>query len=254
MSALTALTVISQSAPVRCSACGSVSIKALGEKDFAYSCNDHFAGTAQFPFADAPIQYHRCTACQFTFTGSLDDWSPQDFKDHIYNADYVLADPVFVDVRPTRNSQMVAGLWNRALQDTVVLDFGGGNGAFARGLQSMGHRCHTLDAFHGQDTPDLQTSYDLVTCFEVIEHVPHGDLDTWFASLLSYVSPSGTVLLSTELLDENMDLSNWYIAPRNGHISLHTAASLGALAKRHGLSLSSINHEMHLLRRQVAHP
>lgn len=159
------------------------------------------------------------------------------------------ADPVFADIRPTRNSQMVAGLWNRALQNTVVLDFGGGDGTFARRLQAMGHRCHTVDPFHGEDTPELLDSYDLITCFEVIEHVPHGDLDAWFTTLLGHLSPQGTVLLSTELLDADMALSNWYIAPRNGHISLCTSASLRALAARHGLSVHSVNHEMHVLRR-----
>ena len=68
-------------------------------------------------------------------------------------------------------------------------------------------------------------------------------------ALAEATSPQGTVLLSTELLDADMALSNWYIAPRNGHISLSTAASLRALAARHGLSVFSINHEMHVLRR-----
>ena len=251
-SPLTDLPELPPQAPPHCSACGAASPQPLGDKDFAYSCNDHFEGAAQFPCADAPVRYHRCGSCQFTFTASLDGWSPRDFKAHIYNADYVRADPVFVDIRPTRNSQMVAALWNRALQNTVVLDFGGGDGAFARGLQAMGHRCHTLDPFHGEDTPELLDDYDLITCFEVIEHVPHGDLDAWLTTLLGHLSPRGTVLLSTELLDADMALSNWYIAPRNGHISLHTAASLQALVGRHGLSVHSINHEMHLLRRQAA--
>lgn len=221
----------------------------LGDKDFAYSCNDHFEGRAQFPFARAPVTYHRCRVCQFTFTAAMDAWQPHDFKAHIYNSDYILADPVFMEVRPQRNSQMVAAMWNRALAHTVVLDYGGGDGAFAKRLQAMGHRCHTLDPFHGEDTAELLPSYELITCFEVIEHVPHADLDDWLRGLLTHLSATGTVLISTELLDGDLSLSNWYIAPRNGHISLHTSASLQALAARHGLSLYSISHEMHLLRR-----
>ncbi len=254
MPASIALPALSCQVPLRCHACGAASPQALGDKDFAFSCNDHFEGQSQFPGADTPVRYHRCGTCQFTFTASLDNWSAQDFTAHIYNADYVRADPVFVDIRPARNTQMVAALWNRALQDMVVLDFGGGDGAFARGLLAMGHECHTVDAFHGEDTPELLSSYDLITCFEVIEHVPHGDLDGWMATLLGHLSPQGTVLLSTELLDPDMSLNNWYIAPRNGHISLHTAASLQALASRHGLSVYSINHEMHVLRRHAACP
>ncbi len=245
-----ALPLLSRQAPLCCAACGAVTLSFLGEKDFAYSCNDHFEGCAQFPFAHAPVGYHRCDACQFTFTAAMDAWPRQAFKQHIYNEAYVRADPVFVDVRPDRNSQMVAAMWHRALQDTVVLDFGGGDGAFARRLQAMGHACHTVDAFHGNDTPTLQTTYALITCFEVIEHVPHGELNAWLADLASRLDAGGTLLLSTEVLDADMGLGNWYIAPRNGHISLHTYASLRALAVRHGLSLYSINHEMHLLRHQ----
>jgi predicted TPR repeat methyltransferase len=250
----TALPALSHQAPWRCSACLAVAPQLLGDKDFAYSCNDHFEGQPQFAAAHAPVRYHRCGTCQFTFTASLDGWSAHDFKAHIYNADYVLADPVFVEIRPARNAQMVAALWNRALAGTVVLDFGGGDGAFARALQAMGHRCHTVDAFHGEDTAELLNRYDLITCFEVIEHVPHGDLDAWMATLLGHLSAQGSVLLSTELLDADMALGNWYIAPRNGHISLHTAASLQALASRHGLSVYSINHEMHVLRRTGSPP
>ena len=249
MTATTDLPALSDQAPSRCSACGSADVQPLGDKDFAYSCNDHFEGSAQFPPADAPVRYHRCGHCQFTFTAALDGWAASDFQAHIYNAEYVRADPVFVDVRPKRNSEMVAALWNRALQDTVVLDFGGGDGSFARSLQAKGHRCHTVDPFHGEDTPELLDRYDLITCFEVIEHVPHGGLDAWFTTLLDHLSADGTVLMSTELLDADMALSNWYIAPRNGHISPHTTASLKALAARHGLSVYSVNHEMHLLRR-----
>jgi len=250
MSSPTALPALSDHVPVRCSACGASALSNVGDKDFAYSCNDHFEGRAQFPVAHAAVPYLRCTACQFTFTAAMDGWQPQDFRNHIYNSDYTLADPVFVDVRPQRNSQMVAAMWNRALQHTVVLDYGGGDGAFAQRMQAMGHRCHTVDPFHGEDTSELLPSYDLITCFEVIEHVPHADLDAWLAGLLGHLSPTGTVLISTELLDADLSLDNWYIAPRNGHISLHTTASLTALVARHGLSLYSINHEMHVLRRR----
>lgn len=243
------LPALTHAAPSHCSACGGHTLHLLGEKDFAYSCNDHFAGAPQFAPAQVPVVYHRCADCQFTFTPALDAWPPQAFKAHIYNEAYVRADPVFVDVRPQRNGQMVAALWHRALQDTVVLDFGGGDGAFARSLHALGHRCHSVDPFHGHDTPELLASYALITCFEVIEHVPHRDLDAWMCRLLSHLSEHGSVLLSTELLDADLSLHNWYIAPRNGHISLHTAASLRALAARHGLSVYSLNHEMHVLRR-----
>lgn len=234
---------------MQCSVCGAKALSCLGDKDFAYSCNDHFQGASQFRFEDASVAYHRCEGCRFTFTASFDHWAPADFKAHIYNEAYLLADPLFPHERPWRNSQMVSALWNRALADTVALDYGGGDGSFARMLNEMGHRCHSVDAFHGGHEIEPGATYDLVTCFEVIEHVPHRDLDAWFATLVGHLSPHGTLLMSTELIDDNPELGNWYIAPRNGHISLHSAHSLRTLAARHGLSLFSINHEMHVMRR-----
>ena len=57
MTATTDLPDLSDQPPTRCSACGAVSPPPLGDKDFAYSCNDHFEGAAQFPRADAPVRY-----------------------------------------------------------------------------------------------------------------------------------------------------------------------------------------------------
>ncbi len=235
--------------PVCCSVCGCRRLSFLGVKDLAYSCNDHFQGQAQFAFANAPVGYHRCDACGFTSTSALDAWSYEDFKTHIYNEAYVFADPIFEVVRPQRNSEMVSVLWGRSLLGISVLDYGGGDGAFSRFMQERGCSCVSVDAFHGGDVLVPGTVYDLVTCFEVIEHVPHLELAAWFAGLVAWLSPTGTLLLSTELLDAHPGIDNWYIAPRNGHISLHTGASLRALAAPHGLTVYSVSNEMHLFRR-----
>lgn len=223
-------------------------MKYLGDKDFSYSCNDHFQGQSQFETSHLPVPYYRCEACAFTLTAAFDDWLADDFKAFIYNDSYLLADPQFSSERPWRNAQMVAALWNRALLTTVLLDYGGGDGTFARHLHEKGLKCQSYDAFHGGQEPEPGKTFDIVTCFEVIEHVPHRDLNDWFSRLSCLLSPGGTLLLSTEVIDSNPEIDNWYIAPRNGHISLHSSTSLGLLAKRHGMSLMSINHEMHLLR------
>ncbi len=235
--------------PVCCSVCGCRRLSFLGVKDLAYSCNDHFQGQGQFAFANAPVRYHRCDSCGFTSTSALDAWSREDFKAHIYNEAYVFADPIFEVIRPQRNSEMVSVLWGRSLLGISVLDYGGGDGAFSRFMQERGFSCVSVDAFHGGDVLVPGTVYELVTCFEVIEHVPHLDLAAWFAGLVAWLSPSGTLLLSTELLDAHPGIDNHYIAPRNGHISLHTGASLRALAASHGLTVYSVSNEMHLFRR-----
>ena len=84
-----------------------------------------------------------------------------------------------------------------------------------------------------------------MTCFEVIEHVAHGQQVAWFAGLRRHLSAAGTLLLSTELLGAAEPVQHYYIAPRNGHISLFSGKSLAWLGKRYGLRFASSPRHMH---------
>ncbi|MDD2545572.1 MAG: class I SAM-dependent methyltransferase [Burkholderiaceae bacterium] len=252
MSLAASLPPLQTGVPPHCGMCQSRQLSALGHRDFGDSCNDHFSGMRQFPVHGVAVPYHRCTACGFIFTAAFDAWAPEDFKAHIYNDDYVRADPPFPLARPVRNSQMVASLWWRARGRSKVLDYGGGNGVFARQLCALGLECQSTDAFHGGERPAPGTVFDLVTCFEVIEHVPHAEQAAWFAGMVEYLAPQGTLLLGIELVDAQTRQDDWYIAPRNGHVSLHSSQSLQRLAATQGLHVHHINPEFHLLRRAAA--
>ena len=167
--------------------------------------------------------------------------------DHVYNDDYPLTDPPFLEERPHRNAQVVAGLWHRAKGATTVLDYGGGNGCFAAALARHGLACESTDVFYGARQPS-RTVYHIVTCFEVIEHVPHAHQAEWLGGLRRYLAADGTLLMSTEVLEGMTTVNHYYVAPRNGHLSIHSPKSLRALARKLSLDVYSINHEMHLLR------
>ncbi len=237
--------------PGRCSICLAPGPVLIGERDFGDNGNDFFAGQRVFEPYGVAIRYHRCGTCRFTFTNAFDAWSAADFKAHVYNDDYPLTDPPFLEERPLRNAQLVAGLWHRDKGRTTVLDYGGGNGRFAALLAQQGLACDSVDLFYAQGQPS-QPAYDIVTCFEVIEHVSHSHQIEWFAGLRRQVAATGTLLLSTELLGPADPVDHYYIAPRNGHVSIHSADSLRRLARRFDLDVFSINREMHLLR--PAHP
>jgi 2-polyprenyl-6-hydroxyphenyl methylase/3-demethylubiquinone-9 3-methyltransferase len=219
----------------------------VGEKDFGHSGNDFFQGTRQFDDYGVSIAYYRCSACGFTFTNAFDSWSRADFRSYVYNEDYCRADPPFETERPQRNAALLSGLWHSAKGQAVVLDYGGGNGALARHLSALGLECHSCDVFYG-DAFTTQQRYSIISCFEVIEHVPHRDQGAWFQHLIKRLAPGGTLLLSTELLSATADVHHRYISPRNGHISVHSRQSLGTLAQRFGLTVFSVNAEMHFLR------
>ena len=57
----------------------------------------------------------------------------------------------------------------------------------------------------------------------------------------------GTHASDRHLSAESGDLSWWYAAPRNGHISLHSHRSMQELAKRYSLSYLAISEQTHVL-------
>lgn len=220
----------------------------MGAKDFGHSGNDHFTGTRQFADHGVAIEYFRCGGCGLMFTAAFDGWTPDDFQQHIYNADYVHADPPFAGERSARNAAMVAGLWHRDKASLRVLDYSGGAGGMAAALGLLGMACDSCDPYYGIAAPNR--SYAVVTCFEVLEHVPHQDLRPWFKELASHLEPQGTLLLSTEVFGSDISAAHWYLCPRNGHITVHSARSLQLLAASVGLQVYSVNAEMHFLRRK----
>jgi hypothetical protein len=143
---------------------------------------------------------------------------------------------------------MVAALFWREKDTLKVLDFGGGRGLFAAELTRSGFRADSLDSYY-ECGAQTDTDYDLITSFEVIEHVPHSDQCAWLVQLKSHLkaSPESTALIGTELMDGH-DFSWWYVSPRNGHISIHSRRSLSTLCERAGLTVQSISRSVHLLR------
>jgi len=239
---------LNHAVPSQCTVCGGLNLSFLGEKDFGISGGDFFAGRRLYKDHGQVISYHLCESCGFVFSVAFDGWGREDFIRHIYNDDYVIGDPPFLEERPKRNAAMVAALFWREKDTVKVLDFGGGRGLFAAELTGFGFRADSLDAYH-EPGADTDTDYDLITSFEVIEHVPHSDQYAWLVQLKSHLKASteSTVLIGTELMDGN-DFSWWFVSPRNGHISIHSRLSFSILCERVGLNLQSISRSVHLLR------
>jgi SAM-dependent methyltransferase len=196
------------------------------------------------------VPYVRCRNCRFIFTDHFDAWSSEMMGNRIYNADYHLADPEFDEQRPNATARDLAG-WLRARRGGLVgLDYGGGKGTLAKAMRGEGFDYDSYDPFFA-DNPLPRRNYDLVTSFEVMEHNPdpHGFLRT----LLSFAKPDGAVLISTALAPDDVAPDWWYIAPRNGHISIHSADSLHHLAARAGVHVLTID-ATHLFFRRARDP
>jgi SAM-dependent methyltransferase len=223
-----------QAAPA-CKCCGAAT-GLQGVVDFGKACSSNFNGF--FPLTGIPIYYHRCLSCGFLFTTDFDSWSFQDFADHIYNDDYALVDAEYGSgARQRRDVPVVRALVAR-YGARRVLDYGGGNGTLARELRGHGVDAVSWDPLADGPEKRPEGTFDLVTAFEVVEHTPT-PVET-AAEMVSFLAPGARIALSTNLADDlgtqNMDW--WYIAPRNGHISIHTQASLRALFARFGHSMA----------------
>jgi hypothetical protein len=226
-----------------CKCCGADALP-FGSADFNKSCEDHRG--KPLPAAGLDVPYHRCVVCGFTFTVAFDDLSSAEFQEHVYNAQYVLVDPDFVEARPRNNAAWVDRSFLSTNRSARALDYGGGNGLLASLLRQLGNaRTESYDPFYDAVRPTGR--FDLVTCFEVLEHTttPYETL----RDIRSLLGDRGLLVFSTLLQPEDFltqGLAWWYAAPRNGHVSLYTRASLTALMKRLGLKWGSFNDHTHV--------
>jgi 2-polyprenyl-6-hydroxyphenyl methylase/3-demethylubiquinone-9 3-methyltransferase len=238
-------------APIKCPICDADALL-CGVVDFHKSCLEEKG--KRLPCLGIPIYYRWCGNCRFLFCDSFKDWGPADFARHIYNSDYLLVDPDFTHRRPTINAAVTNSLFSHAKEALSILDYGGGNGQFAEALRDMGYRAATYDPFSGFSAVPAGRA-DVVTAFEVIEH-SNRQHET-VRAILDKVKEDGLVLFSTLFLPDEFDpfgeegLNWWYIAPRNGHISIHTRRSISLLFSLYGLTVSSLTHGLHVAHRTL---
>ena len=104
----------------------------------------------------------------------------------------------------------------------------------------------SYDPFYGVDEKPTEL-FDVVTAFEVIEHVP--DPHSVFGIVKSFLKEDSLFLFSTLLQPkeiEHVGVEWWYVAPRNGHVALHTFASLKLVSAQHGLKFGTISPGLHV--------
>jgi hypothetical protein len=205
------------------------------------------------PVAGVPIWYALCDRCGFCFAPGMHRWSIAEFSARIYNDGYREVDPDYLELRPRANAQMLAGMFEKQVLGIRHLDYGGGNGVLSRELFAAGWDSTSYDPFVDGPIPADMGQFNLVTSFEVFEHVP--DVNALMSTLSNLVADDGMVLFSTLLSDGNLARNRriewWYASPRNGHISLHSQRSLATLGHKEGFELVSFSPNLHAFWRKV---
>ena len=214
--------------------------------DFNKSCEE--VKGKFLPSSGVPVEYVRCGGCGFVFAPLLAAWSDDEFLARIYNESYGEIDPDYLEARPQANADLLERIFGASSAQIRHLDYGGGNGRLSELLTARRWQSRSYDPFPaGSVTPETLGRFNLISVFEVFEHVP--DVKALMRNLLVLMEEASLVLFSTWVSDGHIApggrLNWWYAAPRNGHISLFTRQSLKLLAEQNGLTFGSFNHVSH---------
>lgn len=229
-----------------CKCCGART-SLIGHLDFNRSCLDRL-GTRAFPPSELQLPYWSCGNCGFVFTDYMDSWSDEDFRREIYNADYAKADPLIpgrinVPVRETpayQGGSQIASMLQGSQGGIRILDFGSGGdpGPTGLALAEQGFSVHSYDPYRGSSSRLPDSKYDVIIAIEVFEHCHNlGQLASF---MKTHLSGEGILWIQTMLHPcptPSDVLESWYIAPRNGHISIFTLWSLTLLFRGAGINI-----------------
>jgi SAM-dependent methyltransferase len=190
------------------------------------------------------VQYFKCSGCGFIQT-EAPYWLDEAYSDVIASSDVGAVSRAQSLAETT--AQYISLLFNA---NGRFLDYGGGHGLFARHMRDRGYDFYWYDKYaknlftNGFEAHDGDT-FDLVTAFEVFEHL----VDP-LAEIEKMLRFSRNLLFSTLLVPTPCPLPHtWsYFALETGqHISFYTLESLLIVAKRSGLFLHSVGGYLHLL-------
>ena len=236
---------------IACPVCGEA-CALLDVVDFNKSCEDGKGKV--FDLAGFAVYYALCSHCGFCFAPEISKWGLEEFEKRIYNEEYALVDPDYINARPRANASNLISMFGDKILSVKHLDYGGGSGLLTNLLKQSNWQSVSYDPFVDRDVSiGGLGKFDLITAYEVFEHVP--DVHELMSNLLTLLSADGIVLFSTLLSDGNINtnqrLSWWYASPRNGHISLFSRNSLAFLAHKYGINFGSFSQGFHIFYTKV---
>ena len=180
-----------------------------------------------------PVKYYQCTNCGFLQTDKV-FWLKEAYENAITSLDIGILD------RNEFLKKEVSNIIDICFPEAeIFLDFAGGYGLFVRSMRDKGYDYYRQDYFcenifaNHFDVDDIsETRFDIVTAFEVFEH-----LDEPLDEIEKISNYSENIIFSTDLVpSNNSDIENWiYIAHETGqHIAFYTERTLQIVAKKLG--------------------
>jgi hypothetical protein len=179
-----------------------------------------------------PVGYFRCPECDLIQT-ERPTWLDEAYAKAICASDTGAINRNVLTCRLTMAVARLLGI----TPASRCLDFGGGHGVFVRMMRDRGLRFEWSDVyaknlfavgFEGR----AADTYDLVTSFEVLEHLVDvsGELNSLFAGR------PAAVLVGT-MLHRGHEPGWWYYSPHTGqHVAFYSSQTMSHVAARFGYS------------------
>jgi hypothetical protein len=205
------------------------------------------AAAAAFPgtmLKTYQIEYYRCPRCGFLQT-EAPYWLEEAYASAISDLDL---GPVN---RAVGGSIIVESVIAAAFNPNArFIDWGGGYGVFTRLMRDKGYDFYWYDLycqnlFAKQFAAAVDTGYELLTAFEVFEHLVE-PMD----EIAKMLKRSRSILFTTLLPPAKLTAQHewWYLAPETGqHIAIYQLKTLQFIAKHFGLRLNTDGMGLHLL-------
>lgn len=190
--------------------------------------------------------YHRCSHCGLVATLEP-TWLEEAYTHAIHDADAGLLR------RAIRNAKLASAILSwEGLRGGRFLDWAAGYGTFVqlmreRQFDFWQHDDYATPAFAREFVDDGTSRYDLITAFEVVEHLVDPRKE-----LAHLAERTDRVLFTTETLPDPAPKVGdwWYYWPQVGqHITFHTPESLRILGESLGFQTTTNGRNWHLWHR-----
>jgi len=173
------------------------------------------------------VRYLRCANCNSLQT-ETPYWLDEAYRENLSSLDTGAAQRSLRNLAASYAVARIYGLHN-------LLDLGGGDGLLCRLLRDTGLNCYVKDRYaapiyaQGFGEPNFDAP-DMVTAFEVLEHLPHPaeDLSEFFATR------PRVVLVSTALYD-GQGADWWYVSAESGqHVFFYSQQAFCHIGQKFG--------------------
>ncbi len=216
------------------------------------------SGRKIFEIGETP--YYECSNCSFRYSGSSNNPNFVNKIDDYEEAYRKYLEPNPADEKNFNNLYEWMNS-NRSLSDVVVVDVGCGSGKFVRYLRNRSIESYGVEPsealynhflsndrnfFLGdvkQFAAAQKKSFDIITAFDVIEHVR--DPLSFLREMQALLKDDGAIFLSTvdvESLHARAASKYWHFY-NHYHLSYLSKKTLGNIANQLGLVLTDFSHK-----------